>query len=56
MDPQEILKLLADLPIISEEPVQPPAYKTSACIYVNGATLRLYFFFIGEWHYIDFTA
>jgi len=53
MDPQEILKLLAQIPVTSEVPVSPPAYKTSMRFYFNGTTYRLYLYFNGGWHKFD---
>lgn len=50
MDPQEILKLLAEIPVTSEEPTEPPKYKTSMKFYFNGKTYRLYAYFHGDWH------
>ena len=50
MDPQEILRLLAEIPVTSEEPTDTPNYKTTLRLYFYGTTFRLYAYYNGDWH------
>jgi hypothetical protein len=53
MNLENVLKVL--FPIVDTAPTYIPQLPVSFALYKNGATKRIYIFFLGEWSYATLT-
>jgi hypothetical protein len=55
-NPQSIIELFKDVPVVNVAPTTPPKYKTAITLYDDGAgDRRVYFYFNGVWGYASLT-